>query len=287
MRRAALRRLAEIACAGGRCAVAVVTAARGSVPAPVGSFLVVEPDGRTHGTVGGAELEWRARAAALEALTHGSRFHTFDLWLLREEGLALACGGTVEVWAGPADVAPERAREVLESLAQRRPAALLMPGGPEIRVDPPPYVLLCGGGHVHAALAPILTAMDWDHAVADERPEYRGADRFPAARESFAGLPDRTEEFTHVSIAGHHPRFELEAVAAALRSPARWIGLIGSRAKKATFFRALEKRGFAPGELERVQIPIGLEIGARTPAEIAVSIAAALVQSVASSRGVG
>lgn len=265
MLRRVLRRLTLLRREGRPAAIAVIVASRGSVPARPGSAMLVEPDGATTGTVGGAELEWRARELALQSLRDGPKRETFTLWSRSSEGLDLECGGTVDVWAGPADLAPDRTEWEVAP-------------GVRVRVESAPRVLLCGGGHIHHELSLIASRHDWDVIVVDERAEYRSESRFPDTLARHERLPDPAG-VTHASIAGHRPGFELDCLDAVVRAGVPWIGLIASKAKRKSFYDALAARGVPADSLARVESPIGMPIGAVTPAEIAVAIAGSVIRT--------
>lgn len=243
-----LQRALKLLDEGRSLALATIVGAKGSVPAGLGARMIVLQDGTTEGTVGGAELELQVREAAMECLKSRKAvtFH-YDLTYKKAGGLDLACGGAVDVMV-----------EVLQPRA---------------------HVLLCGGGHIGLELAKLCGQMGYDHSVEDDRPEYASAERFPGARGRWAKA-ERFGEFTHVVVAGYSPHVETEMLERVLRSGYQgYVGLIGSKSKKTTIFRELESRGIATAALERVECPIGVPIGADTPAEIAVSIMGSIIRS--------
>ena len=151
-------------------------------------------------------------------------------------------------------------------------------------------LILCGGGHVSLELAHIAGRLEFELIVIDDRPEFANESRFPMARrvicapflEALAELGSREDDYYCLLTRGHvHDRDCLEHV---LRGRYAYIGMIGSRAKVAAVRDSLAAAGFAREALDGVCAPIGLPIGGQTPAEIAVSIAAQLVQ-VRSRRG--
>ncbi len=232
---------------------AVVVRAVGSVPGKLGATLLVRDDGTTVGTVGGAALEEEVKRAAAAALERhrGDLLH-FDLAAWKKGGLASLCGGSVDI--------------ALEYVAPR------------------PNVLLWGGGHVAEAVARLLPPLEIDHAVADDRADYLGRERFPdadrrelvSAEELFDAF-DPTE-FTHLLVLGYDARKDTEVLfRAATRFP-NTIGLIASAPKREHMFAALRERGISREALARVRSPVGIGIGAESPAEIAVSIVAEIVR---------
>lgn len=144
-------------------------------------------------------------------------------------------------------------------------------------------LILCGGGHVSHALAPIALALDFDLHVIDDRPEFADPGRFPGCavhcgpfEDVLDGLDGREEDFYCVLTRGH--RYDLECVARILQKPFAYLGMMGSRGKVAATLDALRAEGFSDEALSRLHAPIGLKVGGQTPAEIAVEIAAELIQ---------
>lgn len=147
----------------------------------------------------------------------------------------------------------------------------------------PERVWIFGGGHVGRALVPALAAVGFAVTVVDERPALADPARFPAARQVLCGsyaelLPTLTlrhEDYAVVMTQGHLA--DLEVLSAVLRTPACYIGCIGSRKKAAFVNDQLREKGFSEAELARIHSPIGLPILAQTPEEIAVSITAEMI----------
>jgi xanthine dehydrogenase accessory factor len=232
---------------------ATVVKTVGSVPGKLGSTMIVLPDGSAIGTVGGAALEERVKALCVDALrSHRGDLHHFDLQAWKPGGLPSLCGGAVEI--------------AVEYVAAR------------------PNLLLWGGGHVAHALARILPTLEYDYSVADDRPEWVEADRFPEAERREVVAPDELwdrfapERYTHVYLLGYDARKDTEVLYRSLLRFPNFIGVIASRPKREHMFAALRARGMSDAALSRVRCPVGLEIRAESPAEIAVSIAAELVQ---------
>ncbi len=232
---------------------AVVVRAVGSVPGKLGATLLVRDDGTTLGTVGGAALEEEVKRAAVAALERhrGDLLH-FDLAAWKPGGLPSLCGGSV-------DIAVEY-------------------------VAPRPNVLLWGGGHVAEAVARLLPPLEIDHSVADDRADYLARERFPDAdrrelvppSELFDVLEPR--EFTHLLVLGYDAKKDTEVLFhAATRFP-NTIGLIASAPKREHMFASLRARGISREALARIRTPVGLALGAESPAEIAVSIVAEIVR---------
>ena len=188
------------------------------------------------------------------------------------------------------DVIPE-SDELQEALASAgaHTAATLVPLGPDRLViepvAPPDTVYLLGAGHVSLELAWLTHRLGFHTVVIDDRPEFASEERFPMAHalrvcpdftEVFAGFTPGRDSFVVIVTRGH--RFDRKVLAQALATQAGYIGMIGSARKRDTIYRGLEDDGVDPSELTRVHSPVGLDIEAETPAEIAVSIAAQLVE---------
>ena len=225
----------------------------GSVPGKLGATMVVRDDGTTVGTVGGASLEEEVKRLAVVALErHQGDLVHFDLAAWKPGGLPSLCGGSVDI--------------ALEYVAPR------------------PNVLLWGGGHVAEAVARLLPSLDFDHSVADDRPDYVGRERFPSADRREVVAPEELfvrfepAEFTHLLVLGYDASKDLEVLFQAVRRFPNTIGLIASAPKREHLYAGLRARGVAREALERIRSPVGLPIGAESPAEIAVSIVAEIVR---------
>ena len=150
-------------------------------------------------------------------------------------------------------------------------------------LEPAATVVICGGGHVGQALAPAALAVGFRVVVIDDREEFASPQRFPGATvvlAPFVGVLDRigVAEQSYVVIVTRGHVHDMDVLGQALRTPARYVGLMASRGKRARIWSALREDGFAEDDLLRVLSPIGLKIGAETPAELAVSIVAELIQ---------
>ena len=232
---------------------ASVVDSEGSVPGKIGAAMIVRADGSTVGTVGGAALEEEVKRLAAVALDrHEGGLHHFDLAAWKPSGLPSLCGGSVEI--------------AVEYVAAR------------------PNLLLWGGGHVAYALASILPTLEYDYSVADDRPEWVTVDRFPTAERREVVAPGDLFErfdptaFTHLYLLGYDALKDLEVLARALDRFPNSIGLISSASKREHMFAQLRERGVPRAALARVRTPVGLPIGAESPAEIAVSIVAEIVR---------
>ena len=233
---------------------ATVVKAVGSVPGKVGATMILRPDGTFVGTIGGAGLEEKVKEHARTALARrkGDLYH-FDLQAWKPGGLPSLCGGTVDV---AVEFVPAR-----------------------------PNLLLWGGGHIAESLAALLPRLEYDYSVADDRPEWITVERFPDADRRESVAPEEVwtvfdpAEFTHVYLLGYDAKKDLELLASSLARFSGYIGLISSASKREHMFAELRHRGVSSESLAKVHAPIGIPIGAESPAEIAVSVVAEIVQS--------
>jgi xanthine dehydrogenase accessory factor len=214
--------------------------------------MLVLKDGATVDTIGGGPLERQVAADASECLVSGvSRTETYGLTTEGKRALGSLCGGEVTVF-----------------LDVHAPAHTL---------------LIVGAGHVGHALARCAELLDYRLVVLDSREDMVTREHFPTAQRLVCGEPALTaelvaiDETTHVVIVTHSHKVDKEALRAALGSAAASIGMMGSARKIRTIFSELRDEGVAPALLEQVHSPIGLDIGAETPAELALSIMAEIV----------
>jgi xanthine dehydrogenase accessory factor len=233
---------------------ATVVHATGSVPGKVGAAMILRLDGTFLGTIGGAGLEEHVKEHARTAMTtRKSGLYHFDLQAWKPGGLPSLCGGSVDV--------------SVEYIAPR------------------PNLLLWGGGHVAQAISGLLPALEYDYSVADDRPDWVTAERFPEADRREAVTPSELwtvfdpSEFSHLYLLGYDAKKDLELLATSIDRFPGYIGLISSAPKRAHMFAELRRRGVAPAAIARVHAPIGLAIGAESPAEIAVAVVAEIIRS--------
>jgi xanthine dehydrogenase accessory factor len=232
---------------------ATVVRTTGSVPGKLGASMILRSDGSFLGTVGGAALEEQVKALAARAFEdRQGNLHHFDLQAWKPGGLPSLCGGAVDI---AVEYVPAR-----------------------------PNVLLWGGGHVAHALATLLPTLEYDYSVADDRPDWVGADRFPTADRREVVAPEELwtrfepAAFTHLYLLGYDAKKDLEVLHSAVSVFPNQIGLIASAAKREHMYSVLRERGVSREAIGRIRSPVGLELGAETPAEIAVSIVAELVR---------
>lgn len=249
------RKILELLEEGCPFALATVAETRGSVPGKQGSKMVLLPDGTQFGTVGGAGLEEKVKALCREALARKKGgLSSFDLMFYKEGALDSLCGGSVTV--------------MIEYMA------------------PLPHLLIAGGGHCGLEIARLSDQLGYFYSVLDDRAPYVSRERYPNAKRLYQALPesffDREDlaPFSHVVLVGWSHKIDTDLLFHLVEKFPRWIGVICSRSKRLEMFRRLKARGISEGLLDRVVAPVGLAIGAQTPAEIAVSILAQVISSV-------
>ncbi|WP_085879369.1 XdhC family protein [Roseisalinus antarcticus] len=302
--------------AGRKVALATVVETWGSAPRPVGSQLVIDGDGAMEGSVSGGCVEGAVVVEALDAVADGKP-RLLDYGVSDDEAFAvgLACGGRIRVLVEPVGpVLPEAIlAELAEARATRRPVAYvtgLTTGeprleGPEAHPDrfrldrsgvepdgetfvaihnPPLRMVVVGAVHIAQALLPMARACGYDPVLVDPRPAFGSAPRFPSetilddwpdAALAAHGLDPRTAVVTLT----HDPKLDDPAITAALRSDVFYLGCLGSTRTHAKRVDRLTGAGFTEAEIGRIHAPVGLDIGARSPAEIAVSIMAQITQT--------
>jgi xanthine dehydrogenase accessory factor len=237
--------------AGMRGALATIVHTNGSIPSYESSRMLVRDDGSIVGTIGGGCVEADVWAAAKEVMERESpRKMVFTLNNEASYDNGLICGGTLEVFVEP--------------------------------ILPQPVAYIFGGGHISMALAKSASAAGFGIVVIDDREQFANKERFPMAQElytsyedAFARLVPNAASYLVIVTRGH--RDDMRVLAWAVRTRARYIGMIGSKRKVISVNQALEKEGYGPEEFSRVYAPMGLEIGALSPEEIAISITAELV----------
>jgi len=235
---------------GRSSALATIVQCAGSSPQKEGAKMLVRDDGSIMGTLGGGCIEAEVIQEAKMSMTDGMpRTVPFDLTEARG---GLVCGGKLLVFIDP-----------------------VMPG---------PRLVILGAGHVGKALATAARFSGFHVTVADDRAEHASKANIPDAQDLvvndfnsvFSRIPVDHKSYIVIATRGHN--HDLEAVSAALKTPAHYIGLLGSKRKKAVLINALKEQGYREDAIERIIIPVGLPIGSTTPAEIAVSIMAQIIQ---------
>ncbi len=237
---------------GRQAALATIVRRVGSAPRKDCAKMLVLDDGSTIGSVGGGCLEAEVWGLAKEVIrTRRAKLAKFELNEDNAEDEGLVCGGTVEVFVEP------------------------------IMSDP--KLIILGAGHLGKAVADIAQRIGFKVVVVDDRESFANRDRFPDVDEVF--LSEFSEAFENLSVdencyilvvtRGH--KHDQAATEAAIKTEARYVGLVGSRRKIKLIVEALLEKGFSADLFEKLYAPIGLDIGSETPEEIAVSVAAELI----------
>jgi xanthine dehydrogenase accessory factor len=246
-----VQRLATLEGQNGAGALCTIIHSRGSTPRHTGSKMLVYPDGSIAGTVGGGEVEQRVITAALQAIRDGqSRVLEYSM-ADPGRGDPGICGGQLEVYVEP--------------------------------IIPRPTLVVVGAGHVGKAVAHLAHWLGFRVVVVDDRSEFCTPQAVPEADlylpVLMAELPQRMEitPWTYLVLTTRGMNVDVEGLPALLGTPAAYIGVIGSQRRWTTASRQMRERGVASELLERVHSPIGLELNAETPEEIAVSIMAEII----------
>jgi xanthine dehydrogenase accessory factor len=250
--RAVFEAIVALTASGGAGALATVISTQGSMPRHAGSKMLIHADGTLVGTVGGGAMEARVVQAALLTLRDGqTRLETYTLNSL-DDGDPGVCGGTAQIFIEPVGGAPT--------------------------------LLIVGGGHVGKALAELGKWSGYRVVLSDDREAYCNPDYAPNLDAYLvckpADLPQQINitPQTYIAAVTRGLPVDLDLIPALLATDAPYIGLIGSRRRWALTVKALkEQRGLSDEQLARVHAPIGLELQAETPHEIAVSILAEII----------
>ena len=297
--------------AGRRVALCAVVATRGSTPQPAGVMVAVDEAAGLTGTIGGgcveADVRRQAHGLLSEAATdsnpspaeHNSGkapgsgsliTFTLDHDFGYDDGLI--CGGqmdvAIEVLSSSTDVttfwkAVDRLRGGLDAAVPIRVPTAEGPVEYRIRVEPSPKLVIAGAGHISRILADMTVRLDFTVHVIDDRLEFANAQRFPHPIKPVVGDISGTlaewpiDAGTYIVVVTRGHKHDEQALEAVLDSPARYIGMIGSRRKIKVIFDDLLHGGASKERLSRVHAPVGLDIGGVTVEEIALSIAAQLV----------
>ncbi len=237
---------------GHRGAVATIVNSRGSIPSFQSAKMLIRDDGSIAGTIGGGCVEAEVWQAAREVIAQEKpRTLSFDLNQDPKYDTGLVCGGMLEIFIEP--------------------------------VLPVPLLYIFGAGHVALELFKAARNAGFDCIVADDREAYANSERFPGALTVIAKDFDQAlkdlapAESSYIVIATRGHRDDMRVLRWAVQTSARYIGMIGSKRKAITVFRELTRQGLSSELFDRVHSPVGLDIGAITPEEIAVSIVAELI----------
>ncbi|WP_371059907.1 XdhC family protein [Rhodosalinus sp. 5P4] len=298
---------------GRGAALATVVETWGSAPRRVGAQLAVSGEGAIEGSVSGGCVEGAVVAEALEAIEEGqARLLEFGVSDADAFAVGLACGGTIRVLVEPVGrVLPEAMlTELVDHRAARRPVAYVvdLEGGTRrlttegfaerFRMDrsgvedartfvaihnPPLRLVVVGAVHIAQALVPMARIAGYDPVLVDPREAFASEARFPGER-LLHDWPDDAvdaiglDQRTALVLLTHDPKLDDPALARALRSDVFYIGALGSTRTHAKRVARLAEAGFSQDEIARIHAPVGLDIGAAGPAEIAVAILAEMTR---------
>ncbi|WP_071812683.1 XdhC family protein [Lentzea guizhouensis] len=279
-----MRDLASTLLSWDRFAVASVVAVRGSAPRPVGAAMAVGPSGEVIGSVSGGCVEAEVHDLACTVLeTSEAAFATFGYSDDTAFSVGLTCGGSLDVLVQRDSPS---LRAALQASVDSLPVSVRFCFEDRVFTEtwlPPPRLLVFGAIDHAAAVAEIGRFLGYHVTVCDARPVFATPERFPAAHEVVVDWPHRylastrTDAATAVVVLTHDPKFDIPVLAEALSRPLAFVGAMGSRRTHLERLDRLREAGVPAAALARLRSPIGLDLGGRTPAETAVSIAAELV----------
>lgn len=232
-------------------AYCVIVNAAGSTPRQAGSKMIVYPDGRIIGTIGGGEMEHRVVEEALQAIETGQPRMVSYSMSDPERGDPGVCGGQLEVYVEP--------------------------------ILPSPTVVVIGAGHVGKAVVELAKWLGFRVVVSDDRAGFSSKELVPDADLNHTGpMASLPEEFNvhqqvYFVLTTRNVEVDVSGLPALLNTPAAFIGVIGSRRRWETTRKMLLEQGVAAEDIDRIYSPVGLELNAETPEEIAVSILAQII----------
>ena len=287
--------------------LATVIASRGSVPREVGAKMLVCSDGRITGTIGGGAGEAKVYAQALAVLQSGDKqWVEVDLSGIPDRDTQGVCGGIMKVWVERWETSSlTLVEEIITTLKNGIAAAIVTPfssdDAPYLNFDAVstiqitetclleplhqlPLLVIIGAGHVAVPLAQTATLAGFQVVVVDDRPEFAQAQRFPDAAQvlaqptaiALASLPATPNLYAALVTRGLP--HDLDALTVLFQRPTHYIGMIGSQKRVQLVRQTLLQQGYAAEKLAHLYAPIGLDIGALTPGEIAISITAELIK---------
>jgi xanthine dehydrogenase accessory factor len=237
---------------GQKCALATIVNVKGSIPSYESAKLLVREDGSMMGTVGGGCVEAEVWNAAREVLdTEKPKNLSFSLGQDAAYDEGLICGGQLSIFVEP--------------------------------VIPQPQAFIFGGGHVSKSISKVATIAGFSTIIVDNREAFANKQRFPEAEATYAEeyedvfqkLSITSSSYLIIVTRGH--RDDMRVLRWAISTPARYISMIGSKRKTISVIHELEREGFPRDAFERIFAPMGLDIGAESPEEIAVSVVAEMI----------
>jgi xanthine dehydrogenase accessory factor len=237
---------------GQKCALATIVQVRGSIPSFESAKLLVREDGSMIGTIGGGCVEAEVWNAAREVIaTEKPKHMSFSLGQDAAYDNGLICGGQLDVFVEC--------------------------------ITPQPAAIIFGGGHISKSLSKVLNLAGFRVSIADNRETYANRERFPEAADVYAEEYEdlypklNINESTFIVIVTRGHRDDMRVLRWAITTPARYISMIGSKRKVIGVVHELEKEGVSREAFDRVFAPMGLEIGAISPEEIAISVGAEMI----------
>ena len=237
---------------GQKCAIATIVQVRGSIPSYESAKLLVREDGSMIGTIGGGCVEAEVWNAAREVMeTEKPRHLSFNLGQDAAYDNGLICGGQLDVFVEP--------------------------------VLPQPGAFVFGAGHISKSISKIANLAGFSTTIVDNREAFANPERFPEALEVYAEEYEEVfpklavNETSYIIIVTRGHRDDMRVLRWAITTAARYIAMIGSKRKVINVIKELQKEGIARENFERVFAPMGLEIGAISPEEIAVSVVAEMI----------
>ncbi len=237
---------------GQKCAIATIVQVRGSIPSFESAKLLVREDGSMIGTIGGGCVEAEVWNAAREVMeTEKPKHMSFNLGQDAAYDNGLICGGQLDVFVEP--------------------------------VVPPPHAIIFGAGHISKSLCKVANLAGFSTTIVDNRDSFANRDRFPEADAIFAEEYEdvfpklNILESSYIIIVTRGHRDDMRVLRWAATTQARYVAMIGSKRKVLSVVKELEKDGLSREQLDRIYAPMGLEIGAVSPEEIAISVAAEMI----------
>jgi len=234
-------------------ALVTIIATKGSTPRDTGTKMIVCGDGKVYGTVGGSAVEMMVIEEARECLKKNLTKKVWhDLDDQKQADTGMICGGKMEFFIEPIMI--------------------------------PPHLYIFGGGHVALPLARFASMVGFNYTVVEDRQEYASSERFPNAKEIILATSDDIDQkikisaTDYIAIVTRSHALDYLALKRILKHEFKYLGLIASKVKKKQVFEQLKKEGFKDSKINQIHSPIGLDIAAQTPEEIAVSIVSELIQ---------
>jgi len=237
---------------GQKCAIATIVQVNGSIPSYESAKLLVREDGSMVGTIGGGCVEAEVWNVAREVMESEKPRHlTFNLGQDAAYDNGLICGGQLNVFVEP--------------------------------VLPQPFAYIFGAGHISKSLSKIAVAAGFATVIVDNRDAFANRDRFPEADQVYAEEYEdlfpklSVNESSYIIIVTRGHRDDMRVLRWAVGTPARYVAMVGSKRKTINVVKELEKEGIPRSAFDRIHAPMGLEIGAVTPEEIAISVVAEMI----------